>query len=168
MISRTLFFLLVFSVFSHHVFASNTSGYSIDGKTDFDTLKMMELANKVYGSKAYKILLLRDIESGYRKIIVLNHNIPADSVLLPSADDFAGFSLNWIRESKTGFNLSFEYGTKNYYSKDFYFSYARDSFFLVKIKVQYFDMKKPEKGKNSLIWINPKLVLGKFRLEDFL
>ena len=100
MIIRTLFFLLlVVSVFSHHVFASTISGNSIDGKADFDTLKMVELTNKIYGSKAYKILLLRDIESGHRKIIVLNHNIPSDSVLLPSPDDFAGFSLNRIRKS---------------------------------------------------------------------
>lgn len=101
-------------------------------------------------------------------------NVTAGGKLLraidvPWHDDsrVSGFSLNWARKTKEGFEISIEYGSRYYYSKRLMFDCRNGGFYLTRIKVESFDKNRPEKWTDKTVSVKPMVPIDKFRVLDY-
>jgi hypothetical protein len=91
------------------------------------------------------------------------------TINLPNQSEVNGFSLNWAKETKEGFEISIEYGSRLYYQKDFGFICKQNNFYLSEVKIATFDKHNPESSwKERSRIIKPELPLEKFLITDFL
>ena len=78
-----------------------------------------------------------------------------------------GFSLNWAKTTKEGFEISIEYGSRYYFDKRLIFECIKDGFYLTKIHVESFDKHNPSKWTNKTIAVKPAVSLSKFDVMDY-
>ena len=79
-----------------------------------------------------------------------------------------GFALDEAKKTKTGFEISVEYGSRYYYHKRFIFICKRQRFYLSKVIVDSFDKVNPEHWRKREIMVKPILPLEQFLLDDFM
>lgn len=118
------------------------------------------------GNKDFNLVAL--YKNGSKSVNITEGNTIRETIKLPSQSDVNGFSLNWARETKEGFEISIEYGSRYYYQKNFSFVCEQNNFYLSKVKVESFDKADPEKLKTKDIEINPKLPIERFLITNFI
>ena len=79
-----------------------------------------------------------------------------------------GFALDGAKKTKTGFEISVEYGSRYFYHKRFIFICKQHKFYLIKVIVDSFDKANPEHWQRKGIRVRPALPLGKFLIDDFM
>jgi len=102
--------------------------------------------------------------------IVVGDKVMA-TVKIPTVSDANGFSLNWAKKTKEGFEISVEYGSRNHYQKQFNFICKKGNFYLYAVKVESFDKNDPKSMDEpdvKEIQITPNLPIEKFSLFDYL
>lgn len=162
-------FFIIFQFITASLFANTFSKDTLLNEKgfNFDTIKVVFLKNKIYKGFVFKIVDLKDNEKTCRKIILKRINKEYILCRL-NQDDFNGFSVNWIKENKQGFEISIEYGSRFYHSKNFYFVFKNSEFYLNKIKSDEFDKFYPDKYKFKTVIINKNILLNKFNILDYI
>lgn len=79
----------------------------------------------------------------------------------------SGFSLDWAKKTQEGFEISFEYGSRYYFSKRLIFECRKDDFYLTKIHVESFDKHNPSKWTKKTVVVKPPVPLGEFDLMKY-
>ena len=79
-----------------------------------------------------------------------------------------GFSLISAKKTKAGFEFSIEYGSVNYYHKQFIFICRRNRFYLARVIVDSFNKHNPEKWHKKVTRVNPNLPLENFKVTNFM
>lgn len=89
-------------------------------------------------------------------------------VKLPSPLDQNGYALNRANKTSDGFEISIEYGSRNYFNKSFVFLKKDETFYLTEIKVDSFDKQNPEKATKRTVKITPAVSIEKFDIEEYM
>ena len=79
-----------------------------------------------------------------------------------------GFALDEAKTTKTGFEISVEYGSRYFYHKRFVFICNQHRFYLTRVFVDSFDKHNPEHWSKKAVRVKPALPLEKFLLDDFM
>jgi hypothetical protein len=79
-----------------------------------------------------------------------------------------GFALDEAKTTKTGFEISVEYGSRYFYHKRFVFICRQHRFYLTRVFVDSFDKHNPEHWKKKAVRVRPALPLERFLLDDFM
>ena len=90
------------------------------------------------------------------------------TIQLPTEAELNGFAVNWVKKTKTGFEIAIEYGTRIYYAKRFIFVCRQRKFYLSTIRVESFDKHNPAKWKRKVIRVRPNLPVEKFSVNNFI
>jgi hypothetical protein len=111
--------------------------------------------------------LLREHDANL--IYVTRSETTVETIKLPTGLVVNGFSVNFVKKTKNGFQFSVEYGSRYYYEKTFYFNCRDGKFFLTQLRVQSHDQANPEKtSKNSLVKIRPAVKLERFDISNYM
>ena len=101
-------------------------------------------------------------------------NITADGRLIKAIEvpwqidsGVSGFSLNWAKKTKSGFEISIEYGSRYYYNKRLIFVCKKDGFYLTSIEVDSHDHTNPENGTTKTLKVKPSVPLGEFHVMNY-
>ena len=173
------FLLILFAMSCHNKITSNNMSFNkevppVQNKVivsqpkpneDDNYNDITKIANLKCGDKSFDLSTennngdtsIRLVEGTNKKII-----------RLPDQIDVNGFSLNWVKPRKEGFEISIEYGSRFYYRKKFNFICEQKAYFLNKIKVESFDKGKPSVIKSKVSIVDPKVSVNDFLIEDFL
>lgn len=117
--------------------------------------------------KGYRINNYRD-STGAKFIEFEENETFIKKLELPTPSDYNGFSLNWIKETSEGAEISIEYGSRIYYSQVFTFVCRRDSLYLEKILTKNFDKQNPENYDSSITRFDMLIFVEEFFLADYL
>jgi hypothetical protein len=79
-----------------------------------------------------------------------------------------GFALDEAKTTKTGFEISVEYGSRYFYHKRFVFICKQHRFYLTRVFVDSFDKHNPEHWSKKAMRVRPALPLERFLLDDFM
>jgi hypothetical protein len=79
-----------------------------------------------------------------------------------------GFALDEAKTTKTGFDISVEYGSRYYYHKRFVFICRQHTFYLTRVFVDSFDKRHHQHWSKKAVRVRPVLPLEKFLLDDFM
>lgn len=114
----------------------------------------------------------QDADDTFRKVlnVVVGDEIKT-AIKIPTQADANGFSLNWAKKNKEGFEISIDYGSRYYFQKQFNFICKKGEFYLYQIKVESFDKhdrKSMENWDKKVIKIKPNLPIEKFSIFDYL
>ena len=90
------------------------------------------------------------------------------TIKLLTDEERNGFAFNGVKKTKTGFEMSVEYGSVIYYGKTFMFVCKQHKLYLSKIRVESFDKHNPEKWSRRVVRVQPNVPLEKFSLTDFM
>ena len=90
------------------------------------------------------------------------------SIRVYSGVERNGFALDEAKKTKSGFEISVEYGSRYFYHKRFIFICKQHKFYLRKVFVDSFDKHNPEHWWTKEINVRPILPLEKFLLDDFM
>ncbi|MEO6589723.1 MAG: hypothetical protein ABIP06_10495, partial [Pyrinomonadaceae bacterium] len=90
------------------------------------------------------------------------------TVKMPTANDAANFSLDHFGETKNGFEIAVEYGSKYYYRKSFDFVCEKDNFYFDKVGVERFEKNNPKNTTKKENKLNPKEPLERFSFTGYL
>lgn len=116
----------------------------------------------------YRLEVDYDQELKSKYISVFNENKIYKKVNLPSQLDYSGFSLNGFLKTEKGFVVSVEYGSINYYQKEFYFQCKQNGFNLYQIRTSSFNKRNPSKETVLDSILSPQMALKDFRFIPFL
>ena len=117
--------------------------------------------------KAFTLVV--EYKNNSKSVKITEGDTTIKTINLPNQPDVNGFSLNWAKETKEGFEISIEYGSRLYYQKDFSFICKQNTFYLSKLKITTFDKHDPENSwKERDTIIKPELPLEKFLINDFI
>jgi len=108
------------------------------------------------------------LRGGARYVDIAQGDTVLGSIRIFSDVERNGFALDEARKTKTGFEISVEYGSRYYYHKRFIFICKRHKFYLRKVIVDSFDKHNPEHWWTKVIRVKPILPLEKFFLDDFM
>ncbi len=116
----------------------------------------------------YCLKVVEDAEREAKNInLVIGSNVKS-IIKLPSPSDINGYALNWAKKTDNGFEVSIEYGSRNYFNKSFEFVKKDETFYLTEIKVKSFDKQNPEKVEKKTVKIQPSVSVDKFNIEDYM
>jgi hypothetical protein len=101
-----------------------------------------------------------------RQLLCMRNDILIHTIDVPNSLDCSGFSINWIKKNRQGFEISIEYGTVNYWHKIFYFIYINESFYLYKIESGTFNKNSPELYYKQSDTVN-LLPINKFSITNY-
>lgn len=93
------------------------------------------------------------------------------SIKVPTDSDAQNFSLREPEKTSEGFKLTFDYGTRYHYDKEFDFICKEGKFYLYKMREESFDGFDAKSMNNPTvkeIKINPNLPIEKFSIFDYL
>ncbi|OOG76490.1 hypothetical protein [Algoriphagus sp. A40] len=107
-------------------------------------------------------------ESKSKYVSIFNENKLFKEVNLPSQLDYSGFSLNGFLKTEKGFVVSVEYGSVNYFQKEFFFQCKQDGFILYKIRTTSFNKRNPSKEFVLDSILSSPMALKDFRFIPFL
>ena len=79
-----------------------------------------------------------------------------------------GFALDEAKTTKTGFEISVEYGSVIFYHKRFVFICKQHRFYLTRVLVDSFNKHNPKHWWKKSVTVKPALPLEKFHLDDFM
>lgn len=119
------------------------------------------------GNKDFNLAAL--YKNGKKSVVIEEGTATIKKINLPNQSFVNGFSLNWARETKKGFEISIEYGSRFYYEKNFIFICQQKDFYLSEIKIVTFDKQDLENSwKEYSTKTKPALTLEKFSIDDFI
>lgn len=118
------------------------------------------------GGKTFNIWIVD--KKGNKNIIFAEGNTIRRTVKVPDQSDAANFSLDRIGETKKGFEIAVEYGSKYYYHKSFDFVCEKDDFYFDKVSVERFEKNNPGKILKKEIKLDPKEPLERFSFTGYL
>lgn len=118
------------------------------------------------GGKNFNILIAS--KYGNQHIILAEGNTIRRTVKMPTDSDAPNFSLDRFGETKNGFEIAVEYGSKYYYRKSFNFVCENDEFYFDKVGVEKFEKNNPSKITRKDVKMNPKEPLERFSFTGFL
>ncbi len=118
------------------------------------------------GGKIFNILIAE--KNGMQSIVFAEGNAIRRTVKMPTQTDAANFSLDRFGETKNGFEIAVEYGSKYYYRKSFNFVCEKDNFYFDKVGVERFEKDNPSKITRKEIKLNPKEPLERFSFTGYL
>lgn len=145
---------------------NNNKIIKVDEKTDIDD-KTINTTTIKCGDKDFNLLV--SDKNGSKSVNIIEGNATKKTINLPNQSDVNGFSLNWARETKEGFEISIEYGSRFYYDKNFSFVCKEEKFYLAEIKINTFDKHDPENfGKEYVKEVKPNLPLDQFLINKFI
>lgn len=104
-----------------------------------------------------------DYDKKSKFISIINSNKIYKRINLPSQLDYSGFSLNGFLRTNNGFVVSVEYGSINYYQKDFYFKCEHNGFNLYQIRTSSFNKRDPSKE-----FVLDSILSSQTSLKDFM
>jgi hypothetical protein len=129
---------------------------------------IISTTNLKCGDKIF-VLMVEYEDDNSKSINIKEGDTIIKKIKLPGQSDVNGFSLNWARETKEGFEISIEYGSRIYYQKEFSFICKQNNFYLSKLKIITFDKHNPETSGEAINKIiKPELPVEKFLISDFL
>jgi hypothetical protein len=108
------------------------------------------------------------LKGGARYVDIKQGDMVLGSIRIFTGLERNGFALDGAKKTKTGFEISVEYGSVIYYHKAFVFICRQHKFYLSKIRVDSFNKHNPEKWRKKIIRVRPALPLEKFLLDDFM
>lgn len=139
-----------------------------------DTISILSLKNKQYGSNNYKVLQLCNLDSeGYQnkstsRIDLTKSNKAVCSISLPIPDEeVKNFSVTKIVETTNGFEVAVNWGGgNNIYDVDFSFVFRDSQFYLDEIKTGKYgtDTEVTRITKK----INPPIPINKVKIIDYI
>ena len=94
------------------------------------------------GGKTFNILIAN--KYGNEHIIFAEGNTIQRTVKMPDESDAANFSLDRFGETKNGFEIAVEYGSKYYYHKSFNFVCENGEFYFDKVECRKIREKQSE------------------------
>lgn len=112
--------------------------------------------------------VVEDAEREAKNINIVDGGKTKSVIKLPSPQDYNGYALNWAKKTADGFEVSIEYGSRNYFNKSFEFVKKDDTFYLTEIKVKTFDKQNPEKIEKKTVKVEPTVAVDKFNIEDYM
>lgn len=135
--------------------------------TAFQNEEIISSTDLRCGGKPFNLAVIYRNEK--KHINLTSKNKLIKTIDLPTQSDFNGFSLNWAKKTKEGFELSVEYGSRIYFQISFSFVCNKNEFYLRRIKTNTFDKANPETTwKTHNEKIIPNLSLEKFEITDYL
>lgn len=143
----------------------NITANSDLANSDLEKSAVKKLTPKC-GGKIFNILIAE--KNGNQSIIFAEGNTIRRTIKMPTQTDAANFSLDRFGETKNGFEIAVEYGTKYYYRKSFNFVCEKDNFYFDKVSVEKFDKNDPDKITKKDTKMNPKEPLERFSFTGFL
>ena len=133
---------------------------------ELDTLHCITLKGNSYLAH-YKIVDIKNHQTDKRVLKLVKDDIVIQTLPMFTQDDYNGFSVNWIRPTRSGFELSLQYGSIIYFCKVFQFYYKNNNFYLNRIKTVTFNKAKPQKLKTEITKV-PDIALSKLRLSSYM
>jgi hypothetical protein len=118
------------------------------------------------GGKTYSIFIAD--KNGDKSIVFAEGNNVRRTVKVPDRDEISGFSLDRFGETKNGFEIAVEYGSKYYYRKSFNFVCEKNEFYFDKVGSERFAKDDPSKITRKDVKMNPKEPLERFSFTGFL
>lgn len=118
------------------------------------------------GGKTYNIFIAD--KNGDKSIVFAEGNNVRRTVKMPDQNEIDGFSLDHFGETKNGFEIAVEYGSKYYYRKSFNFVCEKGEFYFDKVAVERFAKDNPSKITKKDVKMNPKEPLERFSFTGFL
>ena len=118
------------------------------------------------GGKTYSILIAD--KGGNQSIVLAEGDNIRRIVKMPTQADAANFSLDHFGETKNGFEIAVEYGSKYYYRKSFNFVCENGEFYFDKVGIERFEKDDPSKITKKDVKTNPKEPLERFSFTGFL
>lgn len=118
------------------------------------------------GAKTFTILIANKGAGDH--IILAEENKIRRTVKMPTERDAPNFSLDHFGETKDGFEIAVEYGSKYYYRKSFDFVCENGDFYFEKVGVEKFEKNNPSKITRKDVKMNPKEPLERFSFTGFL
>lgn len=111
----------------------------------------------------------KDRNDEFNLVNIIQGNKVVETLKLPTGLSQNGFALNWAKKTKSGFEISIEYGSRFYYQKDFGFVCKNRQFYLGTIKTTSFDKHDPENsGEERKIAVKSNVLLSNFKVEDYM
>lgn len=155
------------------LFLSFILGHSADSPSNRHNEKSVGFANDrakaldCADPNGYTLVVARDMIRDANDVSIVQGNQVLKIMTLPGQSEVSGFTLNWAKKIKGGFEISIEYGTRIYYEKRFIVMCRRNKFYLSKIRVATFDKHYPEKWSIRVIRVKPNLPLEKFSIDSY-
>lgn len=131
-------------------------------------LKSADTSIIVLKKLKYALLDIKDYKTGKRKLLIQKDHVTHGKIFFVTPDIAQGFSVNWIKETNLGFEISIEYGSRFYVQKNFQFIFENNSFYLTKIITSSFDKYSPEKYEKSTKKIQKPIKITSFNMENFM
>ena len=116
----------------------------------------------------YCLQVVRDAAREAKNVNVIVSGEIKWVVKLPSPLDQNGYALNWAKKTNGGFEISIEYGSKNYFNKSFIFLKKDETFYLTEIKIESFDKQNSEEETTKTVTVKPPVPIEKFNIEDYM
>ena len=108
------------------------------------------------------------VKSGAHYVDIKQGDTVLGSIRIFTDVERNGFALDEAKTTKTGFEISVEYGSRYFYHKRFVFICRRHRFYLSRVFVGSFDKHNPEHWKKTAVRVRPALPLERFILNDFM
>ncbi len=149
---------------------ANSSGGNFTANSDLaNSISEKQVVKKLApkcGGKTFNILIANKF--GTEHIILAEGNTIRRTVKMPDESDAANFSLDRFGETKNGFEIAVEYGSKYYYRKSFNFVCENGEFYFDKVAVEKFEKNNPKNISKKDVKMNPKEPLERFSFTGFL
>ncbi len=120
------------------------------------------------GDKVFALVVEYEDDDS-KSVNIKEGNTIIKKINLPRQLDVNGFSLRWARETKEGFEIAIDYGSRLYYHKNFSFICKQNNFYLSEVKISTFDKHNHENSwKKYSNAIKPNLPLEEFSVTDYI
>ncbi len=116
----------------------------------------------------YFLLDIKSYDIDKRELLIVKDKIKKYQIKILTPDEAQGFSVNWIKDIGSGFEISIEYGSRYYFQKDFQFIFENNSFYLRKIITNSFDKNKAGKYKKDTKVLDKPINITNFKIEDYI
>ena len=147
---------------------TNTKSRNLENVRNEQVKKLSDTLVVACNGEKYRLEVDYDQESKSKFISIFNENKIYKRVNLPSQLDYSGFSLNGFLKTEKGFVVSVEYGSINYYQKEFYFQCKQNGFNLYQIRTSSFNKIDPSKESVLDSMLSSQMSLKDFMFIPFL
>ncbi len=128
-----------------------------------------EDSNKFDCSELNGYKVEKDRDNEFNLVNIVQDEKIVETLKLPTGLSQNGFALNWAKRTKSGVEISIEYGSRFYYQKNFIFECVNHQLYLTKINITTFDKHNPEKSwKERKTDVKPKVPLSNFKVTDYI
>ena len=119
-------------------------------------------------SDSYSLMVVDDQGRDAQNINVLAGQQVKWTIKLPNNSQFNSFALDSVNKTKTGFEISTEWGSRYLTERGFHFVCRDSKFFLKEIRAGTLDKGNPSKHSIKTIKIDPNVDIEKFDITQYL